>query len=215
MRTTLERTQGFGNVLVFALLPNLPTLALSLSLFGDKGTLVVAYLASLALIVRSCGIRFRRDNLVAAAKPGVSLLGRLMIIHCHHPPAAKRDQHAFLIRGKYLCAGCYGLALGTMVSLVMPTVCLARSFKVEIPAILSAAAPFCFLPGVVRCTTQMKIGALFRFVSYGLLPIGTWIIILTVHARFHSWLLNTLVLTLVVLGWNAGGLYLAGRQEAS
>jgi hypothetical protein len=138
-----------------------------------------------------------------------------MVIHCHHHPAEKDDRHAFLIRGKYYCAGCYGLALGSTVSLLMPTIFLARATEVKIPAILSLAVPFCFLPTVLRCTTEMKIGALFRFVSYGLLPIGSWILILSVHVHFHSWLLNILVLMLVVLGWNTGGLYLLSKQESS
>ena len=213
MRKNMEIAQGLRKSLMFALLLNLSALAISLLLFGAKGPLGVAYLVSLALIVRSSGARLKRGCFVAAAEPGVSQLGRLIIIHCHHPPAKKDDPHAFLIRGKYFCAGCYGLALGAMVSLVLPTVFLAGAMEDKVPAILSAAVPFCFLPTVLRCTIPMKIGALFRFMSYGLLPIGTWIFILNVHAWFHSWLVNMLVLMLVVLGWNAGGFYLLKKQE--
>ena len=101
----------------------------------------------------------------------------------------------------------YGLAFGSFLSLFVPTAYLAGAIDWSVLAMLLTLSPICFLPTVFRCVTEFEFGVYSRFVAYELLPIGCWIVIVGIHARFDSWLLNVLVLVLVVLGWNAGGYY--------
>lgn len=208
MRSTKNTTYRLWQPLFTFLLLNASVLMASVLLFGAKGTIVAAYLASVVLILRSIGLRCCRQRYLAVAEPGVTRLGHLVLIHSHHNQDGQNIHHTFFIRGKHFCAGCYGLAFGTLLSLILPTAFLIRAIEDRALAILIASAPFCFLPTILRCLTQMEISALFRFVSYCLLPIGSWIVIVNVHAWFHNWSLNVLVLGLVVLGWNTGGLYL-------
>jgi hypothetical protein len=212
MRSTENTLGGLWRPLFTLVLQNATVLAASILLFGAKGTIFVAYLVSLALIIRSIGLKYSRRKYLAVAKQSVSRLGRLVVIHSHHNLDGQSFHHTFFIRGKYFCAGCHGLALGTLLSLILPTAFLIRAIEGHALAILLASAPICFLPTILRCLTQIEISALFRFVSYCLLPIGSWIVIVTVHAWCHSWLLNVLILGLVVLGWNAGGFYLQKRN---
>jgi hypothetical protein len=203
---------GLWRHLSISMLLNALLLTISILLFGASGTIVVAYLASLALIMQSIGLRYPPRSYLAVAKPGVSKSGRLAFVHSHHNMDGQNSHHAFLIRGKYFCAGCYGLAFGTLLSLVVPTAFLAGAIDWPVLAIVLAAVPICFLPTVLRCLSQIELSACSRFGSYALLPIGCWIVIVSVHARFNNWLLNVLVLGLVVLGWNAGGHYFRKRD---
>jgi hypothetical protein len=208
MRSTENTAYRLWQPLFIALLLNASVLAAIILLFGAKGTIFVAYLASLALIVRSIGLKYCRRSYLAVADPGVSRLGHLVVIHSHHNHDGQNIHHAIFIRGKCFCAGCYGLAFGTLLSLIIPTAFLIGAIEGRALTILLAAVPICFLPAILRCLTQMEISVLFRFVSYGLLPIGSWIIIINVHTWWHNWLLNVLALGLIILGWNGGGFYL-------
>jgi hypothetical protein len=190
-------------------------LAAGIALFGAGGTILAAYLASLALIARSIGLRYTRQQFMAVATPGVSRFRRIAVIHAHNGLNGRSREHSLLIRGKHFCAGCYGLAFGTCVALVLPTAVLMGAVEERTSVILLPAVPFCYLPTILRCVSPLAIDARFRFVSYGLLAIGSWIVIVSVHALWQSPLLNVVILGLVVLGWNCGGLYLQRQRHAT
>lgn len=213
MKSTKNAAYGLWWPLFTLLLLNASVLAVCILLFSAFGTIVVAYLASLALIMRSMGLKYSRLKYLDFPKPFTSRFGNLMVIHSHYNQDGQNMRHMFFIRGKYICAGCYGLALGTLLSLILPTSFLIRAIDDSTLKILLVSTPICFLPTILRCLTQMEISALFRFISYCLLPIGSWIVIVNVHVWYHNWLLNVLVLGLVVLGWNAGGFYLKKNKK--
>ena len=73
-----------------SMLLNALFLAISILLLGAVGTIIVAYLASLVLIVQSLGLRFTRRKYLAVATPGVSRFGPLALVLrllCRQPDA--------------------------------------------------------------------------------------------------------------------------------
>jgi hypothetical protein len=213
MRLVENAEVGFWVSLFTALILNVLVLGASVVLLGATGPVVVAYVASLVLILRTSGVVYSQQKYSSVARAGISRYGRLVVIHSHHDPTKRSSGHEFKIRGKYFCAGCYGLALGTSLSLVLPTLYLTGALKGETLTVALVLAPVCFVPTILRGTTSRTISALGRFVSYGLLQVGSWIVIVSSDALLHDWLLNVFVLGLIVVGWNAGGLYLLSRND--
>lgn len=207
--------RAFYLPLATSLLPNFLILAASIVLLGATGPIFVAYLASLVLVWRSLGLRFVDQNCLAVAHPGITRCWRVTVIHSHHDPSGRSGDREVKIGRKYFCVGCYALALGTSLSLLLPTFYLIGVIGMETLLVLLALAPVCFVPTIRRLMTTRATSAFGRFVSYGLLPIGTWIVLIGADAAFHHWFLNALLLGLVVIGWNAGGLYLLRNGKRS
>lgn len=194
--------------LTAGLLPTCAALAASVLVFRSVGPILVACLASAALILRCTGVRYFTGGVVPVSSAGISRFGRWTIVHSHHCPRQRNAAHEFRFGEKYFCAGCSGLALGTLVSLMIPVAYLLHALDDHTLSTLLILAPVCFLPTVVRCIAPDEIRAHWRFVAYGLLPIGSWIFIIGVETRYQSWQLNVLTLLVIVFSWNIGGLYL-------
>ncbi len=183
---------------------------------GSKGPLVAACLASLILIVRSIGFRFvsaRRCVPMAAAS--VTQLGPFSIYHSHYDERQGIESHEFSFRGKFLCAGCYGIAIGTILGLTIPLTYFFNELSDAFYFGLTAIAPFCFLPTIFRCFGWVSLSAVKRFLSYGLLPVGSWIILVQLDRWFQDTLVNLVALFLIFLAWQAGGRYKLARSQVS
>lgn len=177
---------------------------------GAKGPLIAACLASLLLVIRSIGFHPLPLNrrFMPMVSASVTLLGPFPFYHSHCHKRQGRGRHEFAFRGKFLCAGCYGMAIGTILGLMLAFsyffVELSDSFYI----ILTVLAPPCFAPTILRCLKgEGTLNAVQRFLSYGLLPIGSWIILVLMDRCFHNTLLNLTALGLIVVAWHAGGKY--------
>jgi len=176
--------------------------------FGSKGPLLIACLASLVLIVRSIGFRIvPKGQCVPMAKASITQLGPFSLFHSHYDQRQDRGSHEFCFRGKYLCAGCHGLALGTLLSLILPFSHFLYDLNDTFFFTLIVFTPLCFLPTILRCFGWISLSAIARFLSYGVLPIGSWIILLQLDRWFHHTLVNLIAIGLICLAWYAGGRY--------
>lgn len=183
-------------------------------MFGSKGPLLVACLASILLILRSLGVRLATgDTRVSMGTVAESRLGSFALRHSHHDPQTDRKHHEFCIHGKYYCAGCYGLAFGTLVALALPATYFTDVLGEYSQTALLMVAPICFLPTVLRCFGWTSLRPIARSLSYGLLPIGSWIILIGVDGWLDSALANSVALSVVVFAWYAGGAYHAARTD--
>ena len=179
---------------------------------GSKGPLVVACFASIILILRSIGFRpVSTRRCVPMAATAVSQLGPFSIFHSHYDKRQDQETHEFFFRGKFFCAGCYGLAFGTLIGLALPLTYFFYERNDAFYYLLTAIAPFCFLPTIFRCIGWLSLNAVERFLSYGLLPFGSWIILVQLDRLFHNTTVNLVALGLISVAWHAGGRYKLAR----
>lgn len=181
---------------------------------GAKGPLIAGSLASLLLIVRSIGFRPMPSNqrFVPMVAASVTLLGPFALYHSHYHKKQGRGRHEFTFRGKFLCAGCYGIALGTLLGLTLAFTYFFIELRDSFYIVLTVVAPLCFVPTILRCFGWRPSSAVQRFLSYGLLPIGSWIILILLDRWFHNILVNLAALGLIVVAWRAGGKYKKEQQ---
>lgn len=183
-------------------------------MFGSSGPLLVACIASILLILRSAGLRLATgDTRVPLATVAESRFGSFALRHSHHDPQKERELHEYCIHGKYYCAGCYGLAVGTFFALALPATYFTGVIGEHARAALLMAAPICFLPTVLRCFGWDSLGPISRSLSYGLLPIGSWIFLIGVDGWLDDALANSVALGVIVLAWYAGGAYQTARTN--
>ena len=179
---------------------------------GSKGPLVVAGFASLILIVRSIGFRpVSTRRCVPMAVASVTQLGPFSIYHSHYDERQGQESHEFSFRGKLFCAGCYGIAMGTLLGLALPLTYFFNELSDTFYFGLTVIAPLCFLPTIFRCFGWVSLSAVERFLSYGLLPIGSWIILVQLDRWFHDTLVNLVALCIICVAWQAGGKYKLAR----
>lgn len=180
---------------------------------GSKGPLAVACAASLILIVRSIGLRLNISNLrfVPMAAALVTQLGPFAIYHSHHDESRHRKLHEFSFRGKLFCAGCYGMAIGTFLGLMLPLTHFFIQLNDNVYSVLALLAPLFFLPTIFRCFGWLSSSAVSRFIGYGLLPLGSWIILVQMDRCFQNTIVNLVALGLIVVAWHAGGKYKMSR----
>lgn len=176
---------------------------------GAKGPLIAACLASLLLVVRSIGFHAMPSTrrFVPMVAASVTLLGPFAVHHSHYHKKEDRRRHEFAFRGKYLCAGCYGIAVGTLLGLTLALTYFFIEMWDSFYKVLAVVAPLCLVPAMVQCFGWRPSSAVQRFISYGLLPIGSWIILVLSDRWFHNTLVNLAVLGLIVVAWRAGGTY--------
>jgi len=176
--------------------------------FCSKGPLLIAGLASLVLIGRSIGIRTGSfGKCVPMARASATQLGPCVILHSHYDAKHGRESHEFYFLGKFLCAGCFGIAFGTLLGLTLPVTYFFYHLNDTIYTALAVLAPLCFIPTFLRCLGWRSLNAVERFLSYSLLPIGSWIILILLDNWFHHMIVNLIALGLICLAWHAGGRY--------
>jgi hypothetical protein len=175
-------------------------------LFGSEGFIIYGLFASLLLTGRSIGIRLHGNGpTIPMAEKEISRWGMFIIVHSHHHPTQEQQKQEFLIRGKYYCAGCYGLSAGILVIFPLPLLYLLGIRNDDLLDILSCLAPFCFLPVLFNCRKWNSLSPTKKSVYYGLLPVGSWILLVQSETRFHNPVINLVALIVIVIAWNTGG----------
>lgn len=106
------------------------------------------------------------------------------------------------------------MAAGTLFSLTLPLAHIFYEPDATFYIGLTCAAPFCFLPTIFRCVGSVSLSAVERFLSYGLLPIGSWIFLVQLDRWFRNTLINLIALCLISAAWFAGGRYKRAAKDA-
>lgn len=103
-----------------------------------------------------------------------TLLGGIRLVHGHHPTCGRFEGHEIKFRGKTLCAGCTGLAVGAIASISVATLHFVYGF--QLPAISGyfgvgfVALGLLFIPltGTRSAPLRMAINSLF-VLGFGIL----------------------------------------------
>lgn len=172
--------------------------------FNSKGPILITLLGSCLLATSLTGIRFNSNTCKINTSRKNEMLGNLQtkiwkyrIIHSHHNKEERENGHEFKIRNKSFCTGCYGILLGTLISIIIFYFYLFATISTQVMSIVPYLIPICFIPIIIRYTVFHSMKTPLRLISNALLPIGCTFLLLTVDFTFNNWLLNVTFMILI------------------
>ena len=184
----------------------------SVFVLGARGPLAIAGIASVVLVFRSLGFRLMRVTALPLGRENWSRLGPFVITHSHHT-RHERSHHEFQVGEKYFCAGCCGLASGTLVGVTLAVLMLLGGSPLpHAPAVILICLLCCF-PTLGLVYAGAACGPRLRGLAYALLPAGAWVGLAILHATFENAWLNLVAVTAIVVVWHYGGVVYRRLRE--
>ncbi len=179
-----------------------------LQAFDSHGPILVTLFGSTFLAFNLSGIQITKSNRAYSCYRKNSLrvdsfstrIGRLSIKHSHHPVHLIKSGHEFQIKNKYFCTGCYGILVGTIISVAFASYYLLYGLETYWVGIIIGILPFCFLPIILRYTLPYQIPSSLKFVANSLLPIGCSLLLLCTDLLFQNWSFNMVCVLLILTG---------------
>lgn len=181
---------------------------------GSRGVIVAALAASLPMVLVLAGLRFDSARLRAAlggrtpAAFAAARWGPILLVHSHHEPRLAARGKELRAGARLFCAGCYGIAAGTLVGDAAALAYLAAGLDREAAGSLAALLPLAFAPIVVRYTVARRMSAGLRLLANALLAAGCWLVLLLADA----WLASAAVNVALIAGF---GLIALARHKAA
>jgi hypothetical protein len=165
--------------------------------------------------------KFIRDSILAVSLSGIRLnspygkttcnalsnrstslfttkIGRISFNHSHHSPSLIEAGHEFQIKNKYFCTGCYGLLVGSIISVVIGTIYILNGIHTTWVSILPFIVPLCFIPIMFRYLLPYKIPSSMKLIANSLLPIGCCLLLIYTDVLFYNWAYNVFIVLLII-----------------
>jgi uncharacterized membrane protein len=175
-------------------------IAASAALYGPQGPLALAAVGSVLLVFGTLGVRVISTPAMPIDRTAYTAVGSIVVVHCHHA-VHERHRHEFSIRGKFICAGCCGLAAGVLAGLIVAGLFAwgLLNLPPEWLALLVAVA--CCLPALHLIGADHPVSPQARALTYGLVPVAGWLALLQIHATYRSAVANALAVVAMVVTW--------------
>ncbi len=131
---------------------------------------------------------------------GSSLLCGVSIYHAHHPACDQFDPHEFIIKRKSICAGCLGLSIGAMTSIIYSVLYFGG---VSSPTI--SLAPYFIVFGTLSNLTMFgryflpTIGSTVRIILHIAMVLGSTFLIIGIDLIGQNYLFDYLAILLVLI----------------
>ncbi|PWI48086.1 hypothetical protein CEE45_08660 [Candidatus Heimdallarchaeota archaeon B3_Heim] len=122
----------------------------------------------------------------------------ISINHSHHPIHLIKSGHEFRFRGKYFCTGCYGILIGTIISVIIGISYIVNGFNTLWGEAVLLLIPLCFIPIILRYKLSYKFPSSAKLLANCLLPIGSCLSLIYTDFLYHNWILNVLVVLLII-----------------
>ena len=174
--------------------------------FNPKGPIFFTIFGAIILSILLSGVRFTFSNSSCQRNCSIespeltTKFWKLTFYHSHHPPELRNQNHEFKIGSKYFCTGCYGILIGTLMSIIIGLAYvynLLRFFNLNNIILI---IPLCFFPIIFKYTVMHNMKNPLRFLSNILLPIGFCLSLIITDYLYHSWITNTIIVLIVVFG---------------
>lgn len=204
-----------SNALIFGYVSSFLTIIVSLLILGfiqsfnSKGPILITMLGSCLLATSLTGIRSNsktcKTNYLPAKKDLLNSIEtkiwKYKFVHSHHSIKQREDGHEFRIGNKFFCTGCYGIFIGTLISILIFNYYLFfnPSPSTQIMTIIPILIPISFTPIIVRYTILARMKTPLRLLANILLPIGCSFVLISVDFYFKNWFLNIFICFLIVL----------------
>ncbi len=182
--------------------------------FDSKGPLYLTLIGSCILAISLSGIRIKRNIHERSCKSlkksfnnyGTTTLGWFTFVHSHHCLKERVAGHEFKIGDKYFCTGCFGILIGTVISIVFAiTTYFIIGLNSSFHPIFILIIPFCFIPIILRYTLFPEMKSPIRLLSNILLPIGCCLLFFVFENTFHNWFVNvSLILVCITIAFLRG-----------
>ncbi|MHA2139800.1 MAG: hypothetical protein ACW98G_18100 [Candidatus Hodarchaeales archaeon] len=177
-----------------------------LQAFDSHGPILITLFGSTILAVSLSGIRlnspYGKTTCNALSNRSTSLfttkIGRISFNHSHHSPSLIEAGHEFQIKNKYFCTGCYGLLVGSIISVVIGTIYILNGIHTTWVSILPFIVPLCFIPIMFRYLLPYKIPSSMKLIANSLLPIGCCLLLIYTDVLFYNWAYNVFIVLLII-----------------
>ena len=174
--------------------------------FDSKGPLYITLIGSGFLAVGLSGVRLSNKQHQTCKgtnkeiKSALSTkLGLFKINHSHHPKHLRENGHEFKIgHNKYFCTGCYGLLIGTIISIIIALLYIGFGINELMLSILVIMTPLAFVPIIVRYFIIKNVKTPIKLLSNFLLPVGCCFLFLIVENQFQNWTINVGLVLLTI-----------------
>jgi hypothetical protein len=206
----LGSSSGFTLISLLGMLISVFLGALILGLiqdFNPKGPIFLGIIGSCILAVILSGVRFNfkksRTTCEAFRKKitnSVSTkIGRLIIIHSHHLKIDREAGHEFRVENKYFCTGCYGILIGTVISIMIMCLYIMFDLELSLVPLVIVAIPICFMPIILKYSLFSNMNSPMRFLSNILLPLGICFTAVSWDYLYQDWLFNISLMLFTIL----------------
>lgn len=174
--------------------------------FDSKGPLYITLIGSGFLAVGLSGIRLsnKQHHTCKGANKEIksvvsTKLGLFKINHSHHAKHLRENGHEFKIgNDKYFCTGCYGLLIGTIISIIITLLYIGYGINELMLSILVIMTPIAFVPIIVRYFIIKNVKTPIKFLSNSLLPVGCCFLFLILENQFQNWTINVGLVLLTI-----------------
>jgi len=185
----LEISENYKSY-VFFIVITVSLILISSFFWGSKGPVIILLLVAIILAFKLSGIHFMNENIKRMGPWMVTRFGSLVIVHGHHIKKLRENGKEFKFKGKYFCTGCYGMCLGTIVSLILIILYLAYGFISEVITPLIILIVFLMIPIILRYSIFIHMKSPLRFLSNAFLPIGLVLLLCIIDKLFQNWIIN-------------------------
>ncbi|MHA1983786.1 MAG: hypothetical protein ACW967_05495 [Candidatus Hodarchaeales archaeon] len=170
--------------------------------FNSKTPLFLTLIGSIILAISLTGFRgYQRNKLSNKYERNsyILIFNRFLFLHSHHCQDDILKGKEFKIKSRYYCTGCYGLFLGTVISLIGVSIYLVFQ-NVNLPIeLIVPIIPLFFVPIILRYTIIRNMNSTIRFLSNALLPIGCFLLFIASDVIFNDWLINSFLVIFTLL----------------
>lgn len=191
LEVLLEISENYKSY-VFFIIITISLILISSFFWGSKGPVIILLLVAIILTIKLSGIHFMNENIKRMGPWMVTQFGSLVFIHSHHIKKLREAGKEFKLKGKYFCTACYGMCLGTIVSIILIIIYLTYGFVSEIIIPLIILTIFFMIPIVLRYTIFIHMRSSLRFLSNAILPIGLVLLLCILDKLFQNWIINSM-----------------------
>jgi len=131
---------------------------------------------------------------------GSSRLCGVSISHAHHPACEEFDPHELIIKRKSICAGCLGLSIGTIISILSSVLYFGG---LSTPAI--SLAPYFIVFGIISNMMMFgryllpKIGSTVRIILHVAMVLGSTFLLIGIDLIGQSYAFDYLAILLALI----------------
>jgi len=125
------------------------------------------------------------------------------------------EGHELLFKGRYFCTGCYGLLIGTLMSIFIALGYFSLGLAPQYLPLVILLIPICYLPIILRYSLGNKFGTKFRLIANALLPVGSCFLFMAIDFLHHNWMLNTITVLFVLFLASLRGIIGAKSNKSS
>lgn len=178
----------------------LPFVLVSALSTGSKGFIVGALLSTAVMSWVLTGLRFRTrsirdlERLMGFRKSQSTTFWIFVLCHSHHPIESCRGGSEICWRGKYVCAGCYGILIGAWLGATLAVLYLTGDLSEQGRVLGAWLVPLCFVPIILRYTLWRGLSSASRLAANAALALGCWGMLLVVDGLFVRVLANAVAL---------------------